>query len=436
MTNKIINITLFIVLFLLPLVVLPIGFFPNSYNIPKIILLYGCGIILLICLFIKYKDLKFDKLDILLLSFLILVCISTIFSVNVKESIFGTNNRYEGLFTFICYFLIYYSSKYFFKFNKKFIIFSIICLLITNTLAILQYYDIDIFNTLFNSDVFGDSFASATFGNRNFYGSFLSICMPYTICLYLFKNKKIYLFISSLSFFGLLVSLTRSAWFAYGITLIFILIYIIKLKDKQIILNFVKCILTYCLLFIIFYFSNSDLFTQRFEETKNEISNITNTINNENITKVNINNSSLFNGRFIIWETALKIISDHPIIGCGPDTFFSEICTNHVEFLVNKIYPTLGAFPDKAHNEYLQIAATLGIPALIIYLTFIVLTLKKSLKTKLTQSKQNFIIFICFIGYLIQAFTNISTIGVAPIFYFLLGYSNQINNTIKLNEKN
>lgn len=435
MTTKIINITLFMVLFLLPLIILPIGFFPNSYNIPKIILLYGCGIILLICLFIKYKELKFDKLDILLLSFLILVCISTIFSVNVKESIFGTNNRYEGLFTFICYFLIYYSSKYFFKFNKKFIIFSMICLLITNILAILQYYDIEIFNTLFNSDVFGDSFASATFGNRNFYGSFLSICMPYTMCLYLFKNKKTYLFISSLSFFGLLVSLTRSAWFAYGITLIFVLIYIIKLKDKNIILNFVKCILIYCLLFIIFYFSKSDLFTQRFEETKNEISNITNTINDKNIAEINTNTSSLFNGRFIIWEAALRIIFNNPFWGCGPDTFFSEICTNHVEFLVNKIYPTLGGFPDKAHNEYLQIAATIGIPALIIYLTFLILTLKKISKTKLTQNKQNFIIFICLISYLIQAFTNISTIGVAPIFYFLLGYSNQINNTIKLNEK-
>ena len=120
MTKKIINITLFIVLFLLPIIIIPLRFSPKHYNIPKIALLYLCGLVLFICLFLKRKELKFDKVDKLIISFIILTFISTIFSIDIKTSILGASNRHEGLLTFVCYFLIYYSSKYYFDFLRFF----------------------------------------------------------------------------------------------------------------------------------------------------------------------------------------------------------------------------------------------------------------------------------------------------------------------------
>ena len=74
---------------------------------------------------------------------------------------------------------------------------------------------------------------------------------------------------------------------------------------------------------------------------------------------------------------------------------------------------------DKAHNEYLQIAATIGIPALIIYLAFVCQIVFKD--KNIFKNNATFILLVPIISYLVQAFFNISTIGVAPIFWLLLG---------------
>ena len=69
-----------------------------------ILILFG-GVSFCVYLIINYKNLKLDKPDKFILAFIFLVGISTIFSINLEKSIWGQSNRYEGLLTFICYFL-------------------------------------------------------------------------------------------------------------------------------------------------------------------------------------------------------------------------------------------------------------------------------------------------------------------------------------------
>ncbi len=413
MIEKIIHKLISLSLFILPLVVLPTGIFPLSYNTPKIFLLYSICAVLLILLLIKYKDLCFDKSDIVLLVFIFLAFISTIFSVNVKTSIFGAFNRHEGLLTFCCYYILYYCAKYYFRPNKItkniiLVVISLICIL-----SILQYYNVPGIEYIFNHS------AAGTFGNRNFFGSFISICLPLLICLYLFKGNKIYLIITTLVFYSMLASLTRSAWIAFIIYCIIGFIYIIKIKDKKVLKNFGLLSIAFIIAFLVFFISNPNAILNRGAKTISEIS----------------TNTSFGSGRGTIWRAALKIIGDNPIIGCGPDAFLSELARNNNDYLTNEIYPTLKAYPDKAHNEFLQIASTIGIPALLIYLIFLILTIKKLIKNNIYANKIVFVILLSIISYLIQSFFNISTIGVAPIFWIILGYSYQINNYAKLPKK-
>ena len=426
MTKKIMNITLSIILFLLPLIIFPPSIYPRNYNIPKIILLYSCGLILLICLFIKHKELTFDKIDKILLAFIFLVFISTIFSVNIEKSIFGENNRHEGLLSFICYYLIYYCAKYYFKPNQDTINTSLFLMSITSILGILQYYNVPIIHEIFKSELTGDSFAASTFGNRNFFASFISICLPYVMCLYIFYHKKIYLFVTSISFYALLVSLTRSAWLAFFVFSIIGIIYIIKLKNEKILKNAGIVLLIFVVLFAIFYFTNPSTFLGRYRATVTDLKQLDNPVNNKKFAS----------GRNLIWSSALRVVKSNPLIGCGPDAFLSELKTNHAEYLSDELYPKLKSFPDKVHNEFLQIAATIGIPALILYLLFLFKTLKKIINQNFKKNRKAFILFLCLISYLVQAFFNVSTIGVAPLFYFLLGYSYQLNKTLTLKENN
>ena len=134
MIEKFLNKLLLIIIFIVPLTI-----YPNYTT--KLQVLYFVGILLFTLLLVKFREWTFDKSDLILLGFLILVCISTIFSVNVKVSIFGYFNRYEGLLTFIIYYLVYYCSKYYFRNRKSIIIGICILTMITSILAILQYYN-------------------------------------------------------------------------------------------------------------------------------------------------------------------------------------------------------------------------------------------------------------------------------------------------------
>ena len=84
----------------------------------------------------------------------------------------------------------------------------------------------------------------------------------------------------------------------------------------------------------------------------------------------------------------------------------------------------------KAHNEYLQIAATMGIPALVVYLIFIGMIIFPSIKY-MKKSKVITVYTIVIISYLVQAFFNISTIGVAPILWLILGLASRNNVKIQ-----
>ena len=94
--NKIINVTLCVILFIVPLLITPRKVYSIPYNILKICVLLLCGLTLLICLILKRKELKFDLIDKTLLAFYALIILSTIFSANILKSIIGERNRYEG----------------------------------------------------------------------------------------------------------------------------------------------------------------------------------------------------------------------------------------------------------------------------------------------------------------------------------------------------
>lgn len=75
---------------------------------------------------------------------------------------------------------------------------------------------------------------------------------------------------------------------------------------------------------------------------------------------------------------------------------------------------------DKAHNEYLQYAVTLGIPALIVYFAFVISIIKKHIN-EIDNNNVKLILYFVVVSYLVQAFFNISTVGIAPLFWFTLG---------------
>ena len=124
-------------------------------------------------------------------------------------------------------------------------------------------------------------------------------------------------------------------------------------------------------------------------------------------------------GRLKIWSITQKIILANPCLGVGPENLRLAIKTEQPK-LENDYYRRKGTRIDKAHNEYLHMAAICGIPALFSYLLLLGMSFTASLKSKL-NSTLSMAIFLMVLAYVIQAFFNISVIAVAPVFWIFLG---------------
>lgn len=418
MKQNLITIAITILIIALPIAIMP-G--ETTYNIPKVWTLLIGGAILLILLLINYKKLKLDKKDYVILAFAVLVFISTMLSSKVKISIIGEINRYEGMLAFYTYILIYFCAKKFLQYKNNRTLLNIlhIVYISISILGILQYYIKLPTNDLY--PIFNKG-ACGTFGNTNFMGSFISMGIPIFIITYIIKGDKISFITSLLVFFCLIACRARSGWVAFGIFSIIILIYLIKNKNKKLFKRAVILVVCFIMIFMLLYLPEKSIVKQKINQVKNDVT----------IAKTKGLNDKLGSSRIQVWKIVIELIEKYPIFGVGTDNLKKGIADNLTETSINIILRAKSSI-DKAHNEYLHIAVTLGIPALVIYLTFLCMIVFPKLKNILKQEK-TFINLSVIISYLAQAFFNISTIGVAPLFWLSLGLLDNQNFKNRINE--
>lgn len=405
MKQKLTTILLTVIAILASLFIVP-QFLNANYNILKFWTLLIGGLLLIVLLLCQYKNLKVDKKDIFLIIFLGLICVSTFLSSDISKSIFGEENRYEGLLIFITYTCIYLASKNYFNFERisEFLNIMFLVSMIIGVLGILQnYIFLESLYPLFSKGI------CSTFGNSNFFGSFISLVLPITICFFIFEGNKKGLLLALVMFFNMLSSGTRSAWIAFGAIAMLVICYFIKQKDKTYCKRFFFLLLCFVLIFVFVLIDPKSVMKNKFTQIGNDI----------NTSLHNGLKGTMGSGRIEIWKMTLKLIVQKPILGCGTDNLQSGLSTYCTEDFNEYLIRTLTTI-DKAHNEYLHIAATIGIPGLVVYLIFIGMILLPKIKHMLSN-KIAFVASITIISYLVQAFFNISTIGVAPLFWMILG---------------
>lgn len=116
------------------------------------------------------------------------------------------------------------------------------------------------------------------------------------------------------------------------------------------------------------------------------------------------------------WEQGVKAIKIDPLLGVGPDNF--------IYTQMHRSYDISGNpnSVDNPYNEYLYIAATRGIPSLLMHLALIVTCFVLLWKRRSTMKSWVRISAACaVILYCAAAFTGMSVLTVAPVFWMLLG---------------
>jgi O-antigen ligase len=370
-------------------IVFPAGTAPPSYICgPRYIIL---GIVSIIALIILIKDRAEvnHPAFIPLMFFIIFLLVSSFLAPIPMTAWIGSPFRFTGASTYFFCIILFTLAQTTEK-PERLLRPLAITATIVSFLALLQYLGLDLVPPGIGYSE--PKTGSGTLGNPDFLGTYTIFILPAAISLFLRSKKPSWLFCAGVVYTGLLVSLCRGAWLAGVIGFLVLAMYIWKRQEERklfLLLTVVFLMITMALLPV-----------QDWHLLKRICS-----LSDELTSGVRLEHEA-GSYRLYIWKNCLKLIRIFWAFGIGPD-----------HLIYGKLMLPNNTVADKAHNIYLEIAVTMGIFALIAYLTFLSFFLRK------WKSETGFVLFVMILVYLIQGFFNIDVVMIMPLFWIILGIS-------------
>lgn len=369
-----------------------------------------------------------------LLIFFCVQFLSFLFSIDRHTSLWGYYSRFHGgLLSTIAYLLLYWA----FVSNldrakvKKTIQVTLISAALVAAYGIAERFGIDA--EYWVQDVRNRVFS--TLGQPNWLAAWLIALIPLTWALALNEKRKaknerlIFYILHSIFFICLLFTKSRSGLLGFGATyLVFWSLILIKEK-KAFFRSHQKPFLVLTFSILVFSLLIGTSWTPGFgkitkkiqkaqiQETKKE----TEEPKPEESEPSPLPPGGTESGeiRKIVWKGAIEIWKHHPILGTGPETFAYSYYwyrprehndVSEWDFLYNK-----------AHNEYLNFAATTGTLGLLAYLgiigVYIVWGLRKFKVQPTSRRPNNSALIAGFTSILVTNFFGFSVVPVALLFF-------------------
>ena len=257
--------------------------------------------------------------------------------------------------------------------------------------GILQYNGIDFSFWIGN---YGRGKVFGLFGNAGYFAEYLTLILPIAVSLFLVSKNKI---TKSLFLIGILpissaivLTLTRTPYLSIVISFIFMLFLFIISWGKEFFKENKKIFIVIFLAIIIII--SLIVVPNPLNKPGTVISKIKSRISVDQLTE-----NHNIRRRIATWKFTINLIKDHPLLGSGIGTFKYNSLAYQAKFFDQgdnrALYPY--GFADRAHNEYLQLWAELGIIGLIIFIWLIFAYFNyglKILKREKDRYKQGIII--------------------------------------------
>ncbi|MFH1838606.1 MAG: O-antigen ligase family protein [Candidatus Kuenenbacteria bacterium] len=462
--DKIIRRTIVGLIIFLPIIFNPFGFV--VFALPRVVFLYIITTFLVIIFLyscIKNQTFIYKKSPFYLLIgvFLFFIILSTIFSLDKHTAFFGYYLTYEGVFSWLCYFILFFLTNLYFnseKEIKKLLLILSIPLFLISLFAIAEHFlNWQIMEWHQNKGERTISFL----GNPSFLGVYLVLLLPIYIN-FIFSKKlnwkwqSFLIILNIMVIISLLTTFSRSAWLGFVVAIIFLILINFKniihyLKCKKI--NPVPCgieikgrvlspvalekenllmhsslsqrvgfstrrgvkliLIIFTILISCWLLINNTAFKQQITD-RIKFSFVRNPATLVDATS----------GRILLWKQTINLIKDNFWFGVGPDNFAQSIPKY---FLPEwKLY--FGLQAEKAHNEFLNLWATMGVGAMLSYLAILIYFFFKSIfyickNSQTTCANLRLIqgILAGIIGYLITMQFHYSSIDLAPLFWIFMG---------------
>jgi len=427
--NKIISVIFFTLLFSV-FILLPENFDIGHYSLKtsyfSIISIITTSLLIIFNIR-SIKSLKIDIIEILLCIYSLLILVSTTNSNYIRESLWGfPQGRGEGIFTLYSYLLCFYISSKIYNKSKLVENLTTISVVIISGVGILQALIGRYYGFAFEGIKDAEYMSFGTMINPNFFSTFITIFLPIFIISYLHNKDSYMLYIIGILFGALVCSKSLGGYLTFIIyTLVVFIYFIIISKNKKTVLKQISALLIlFITVFILLNGVNDNKYFEELNIIKDDIKNVTET------------SESFGNNRGYIWSVCFEIVKDNWLFGIGPDSLGREVISNYMnrdDYIFGELVL------DKAHNEYLHIAVTTGIPSLLVYILILGIILFNLVKKfiyyiknkELNSDNAIFLVAISasILAYLVQGIVNISVTCVAPLFWCILGIGYNIGKS-------
>lgn len=437
----------------------PIILFPRTselFEFNKIVCVYVITALIvaswaLKMIFEKKFIFRRTALDFPILLLLAALFLSTVTSVDTRSSIFGYYSRFNGgLISAISYSILYWAYVTHMDSIKtlKSIYFITASVLLVSIYGILQHFGVD--KDVWVQDV--QSRVFSTLGQPNWLAAFLTGVIPITWAFAInnfkykllnFKKDLLFLWLalSSIFFLVLLYSGSRSGLLGFAVADIIFwgVAFYSYIHTPSVKKRVLKTLVATHIIFVIIALLNGTQFTPGISNLLKRDSNGIAT-EPDIITGTSLETGGTESGyiRQIVWKGAVNLWKQYPILGTGVETFaYSYYKVRPVEHNLVSEWQYLY---NKAHNEYLNYAATTGTVGLTAYFTLVitmvfVLLKKGGIITKFTNKSPsssktlNIAILSGFASILVTNFFGFSVVIISLLFYLFPAMTITINES-------
>lgn len=346
--------------------------------------------------------------------------VSLLISENKEVSLYGTELRWEGLFSLLAYYFIFLITTCLKKseYRKKLLYLFILLGCIVTVIGIIQYTGIYVFGGKF------PGMAYVPMRNPNFYGAFAVLFTGVGIGGFFTYKKdsntthpfpwwnRIVWYVVVLLGYTACICASSALVYAGLIMMLLMYLFLMLVTKRRDWIAFLVLVAGLLALVILFDLQKNGGVTAEIKQVGDEIK-----------AEGTVFGDSVGSSRMLIWKQTVTLLPKYGLFGCG-----IELLGNHCHEGYNK---ALGFNYDKAHNEYLNLWITEGFFAIVIYLVFLFALFIPGLKIFLKKTEDadkkkeedaiSKIAFFAFFGYIAQAFFNISVVQVAPYFWLICG---------------
>lgn len=373
---------------------------------------------------------KFERVPVLLpaLAFLGVSALSTLFSGDILHSLIGEWIRYDGLLSLAAGVLLFYAAARFLDSWAKvrvFLVAGVASAVIIAIYGLLQIYRLDPVLSMgipwYTMEPVSGPLASyypvtyrafSTLGHGIWLAAYLTLMMGATLALY-FRTEtqwERWMWLAALAVMAVcwIYTYTRGAIFGVGVALPVVLF----LTHRR--LGTVRPLLLPITVVVAAMFAAQLLSPQSMNLfNRFEGANLAPTLE-----EVPEGGDLSVVTRLLMWRDTVPVILERPLLGHGPDNF-AEPFKRHEGEDLRAFFPD-GDIIDKAHNEFLQVAATTGLLGLAAYLWIFVSYFRNAYRSggwPLLALSGGVLV------YILQLQTAFTTIATGVTFWAILGVS-------------